>query len=82
MTIVLGVTLLAASYAHGRIPPRGSQDACKRKPEGSSCSFMSPKGKRLEPALILPITSTILVDRKEEKKEIQQQVAKENLKKI
>ncbi len=44
MAVVLGLTLLVTSYAHGRVPPRESQDACKGKPEGSTCSFMSPKG--------------------------------------
>ncbi len=43
--ILLGVALLATSYAHGRVPPRESQDACKGKSEGSTCSFMGPKGK-------------------------------------
>ncbi|MCP3849567.1 MAG: hypothetical protein GY694_04920 [Gammaproteobacteria bacterium] len=45
IAITLGVILLATSYAHSRVPPRESQDACKRKSDGSSCSFVSPKGK-------------------------------------
>ncbi len=45
MTIVLGVAILAASYAHGRVPPRESQEACRNKSEGSICSFVSPKGR-------------------------------------
>ncbi len=45
MIIILGVTFLATSYAHGRVPPRESQEACRGKSEGSTCSFMSPKDR-------------------------------------
>ncbi len=44
ITIVLVATLFSISLAHGRVPPRESQDACEGKSEGSTCSFTSPKG--------------------------------------
>ncbi len=45
VTILLGLTLLAASCAYGRAPPRESQEACRGKAEESLCSFVGPKGR-------------------------------------
>ncbi len=47
IAVALGVTLLVVSFAHGRVPPQESQDACRGKSEGRACSFMSPKGREV-----------------------------------
>ncbi len=45
LAFMLMLTVCAISNAHGREPPRESQAACRGKPEGSMCSFVSQKGK-------------------------------------
>ncbi len=52
--IILGLTVLVTSHAHGRVPPPESQEACKGKSKQSSCSFVGPNGNEVGTCVYTP----------------------------